>query len=121
MHSLILTPMGPSADGALRPHVAVEKRVFHQQFGPLALDVILSACRPSAHRPRSYSSSVRRGSARRPLLSPAENKGFAVRSGETAMETNGSRVAAPVAPVEVTTRVEIKCRAPHAIFMILAP
>ena len=40
------------------------------------------------------------------------------------VETNGSRVAAPVAPVapvEVTTRVEITCRAPHAIFMILAP
>ena len=31
------------------------------------------------------------------------------------VETNGARFAAPVAPVEVTTCVEIKFRAPHAI------
>ena len=36
-------------------------------------------------------------------------------------ETNGSRVAAPVAPVEVTTCVEIKFRAPHAIDAMVSP
>ena len=37
------------------------------------------------------------------------------------VETNGTRVAAPVAPVEVTTCVEIKFRAPHAIDAMVSP
>ena len=51
----------------------------------------------------SYSSSIRRGSARRPLLSPAENKGFAA--------------AAKRPPL----CVEIKFRAPHAIDAMVSP
>ena len=41
--------------------------------------------------------------------------------GKKKAETNGSRVAAPVAPVEVTTCVEIKFRAPHAIDAMVSP
>ena len=108
-------PTAAAADEAAAPPPALSK--LTQAVTPAPKEVPASKEEPSAveaYLERAKAFAVEHGKVLGGTLLALVAAVLAL-GGKKKAETNGSRVAAPVAPVEVTTCVEIKFRAPHAI------
>ena len=108
-------PAAAAADEAAAPPPALSK--LTQAVTPAPKEVPASKEEPSAaeaYLERAKAFAVEHGKVLGGTLLALVAAVLAL-GGKKKAETNGSRVAAPVAPVEVTTCVEIKFRAPHAI------
>ena len=114
-------PTAAAADEAAAPPPALSK--LTQAVTPAPKEVPASKEEPSAveaYLERAKAFAVEHGKVLGGTLLALVAAVLAL-GGKKKAETNGSRVAAPVAPVEVTTCVEIKFRAPHAIDAMVSP
>ena len=114
-------PAAAAADEAAAPPPALSK--LTQAVTPAPKEVPASKEEPSAaeaYLERAKAFAVEHGKVLGGTLLALVAAVLAL-GGKKKAETNGSRVAAPVAPVEVTTCVEIKFRAPHAIDAMVSP
>ena len=114
-------PTAAAADEAAAPPPALSK--LTQAVTPAPKEVPASKEEPSAVEAfleRAKAFAVEHGKVLGGTLLALVAAVLAL-GGKKKAETNGSRVAAPVAPVEVTTCVEIKFRAPHAIDAMVSP
>ena len=111
-----------AADEAAAPPPALSK--LTQAVTPAPKEVPASKEEPSAveaYLERAKAFAVEHGKVLGGTLLALVAAVLALGGKKKKAETNGSRVAAPVAPVEVTTCVEIKFRAPHAIDAMVSP